>query len=60
MTITLFKTIEGWMARDDDPRTVALFGTDTLPTAFTAEARPETVRAAIARRNPDATVLALS
>ena len=54
--ITLFRTDQGWMAQDDDPEVRRLFGTDTIPTAFTATAEPEFVAREIARLNPDAEV----
>lgn len=51
-TITLYRTPDGWMARHSDPTIRELFGTDTLPTAFTAAASTETVLIEITRRNP--------
>lgn len=46
-----------WTAqRVGDRQTIALFGTDVLPTPFRASCPAETVRAAIARINPDALV----
>jgi hypothetical protein len=50
-TITLYRTPDGWMARHSDPTVKELFGTDTLPTAFTAAASAETVIAEISRLN---------
>lgn len=54
--IQLFKTSEGWMSRSDDPLVVEVFGTDTLPTAFTAEAPAAVVLAEIQKLNPQAQV----
>lgn len=55
-TITLFIDGAGWMARDSDPETKALFGTDTLPLPFLKNVKAEAVRAVIQELNPDATV----
>ena len=46
-----------WLVRSTDPEVVALFGTDTLPMPYLHTAPAETVRAALAARNPDARVL---
>lgn len=37
-TITLFRTAQGWMSKHSDPQVRELFGTDTIPTAFTEKA----------------------
>lgn len=51
--IRLFRTHSGWQAQFlDDPEVAALFGTDTLPTAYTEHADASTVLNAIARLNP--------
>lgn len=54
--IVVFREPQGWMARfatePQHSRTVALFGTDTLPTPFTARAKPDMVLAELRRRNP--------
>jgi hypothetical protein len=53
--IILFNTHDGWMARSIGPHAseiVGLFGTDTLPTAFTARAEGELVLQEIQRLNP--------
>jgi hypothetical protein len=52
-TITLYRTSQGWMSRTTEPEVRELFGTDTLPTAFTAQAAPATVLARIQALNPD-------
>ncbi len=54
--IDLYRTPEGWQARQfgvDAEECRRLFGTDTLPTAYTARADGEKVRAAIQALNPD-------
>ena len=48
----LFKNDQGWMVQTDDPKVRELFGTDTIPTAFTAKADPVRVLAAIQALNP--------
>jgi hypothetical protein len=53
-TITLRRTTNGWTATSASYR--ALFGTDTIPTAFMAHASAEMVRAEIERLNPRAHV----
>jgi len=46
-----------WMARFvDDAEIKSLFGTDTIPTAFTAAAAKETVIAQLIKLNPGYTV----
>lgn len=54
--INLFWTSAGWMATFTDPAVQAAFGTDTIPTAFTAAAKPQVVLAGIQRLNPGADV----
>lgn len=56
MKIELFVTPQGWMSRTNDPEVFALFGTDTLPTAFTPKASAAAVLAAIQALNPRAVV----
>ena len=51
-SITLFRAENGLMAKHSDPEVYSLFGTDVIPTAFTAEADPETVVDEIRRLNP--------
>jgi len=52
-TITL-KLVNGqWMARHSDPAVRVLFGTDTLPTAYTSSTSSETVRLEIQAKNPE-------
>ena len=58
-TITLTRTATEWLATWHGPEAAQiqeLFGTTTLPTAFTAAADPETVRRDIAAHNPEYTV----
>lgn len=51
--ITLKLTAQGWAATfHDDTEVIAAFGTDTIPTAYTANASAETVQSAIAKLNP--------
>jgi hypothetical protein len=59
--ISLHRSAKGWTATTTinglpDPEQVDLFGTATLPTAFTAAAEPAMVLKGIQRLNPDATV----
>lgn len=54
-TITLIRTSGGWSAKFSGKageQIRALFGTDTLPTAFTSEADPRRVQAEIKRQWP--------
>ena len=57
-TITVFKGEgrKGYMAKHSDPEIKELFGTDTLPTAFTAGAKMDDVVAEIQRLNPNCKV----
>lgn len=48
----LFKNDQCWMVQTDDPEVRRLFGTDVIPTAFTAKAEPGRVLAAIRALNP--------
>ena len=50
--IKLFKTAEGWMATFSDPEVKKLFGSDTIPTGFTAQADWKTVLKEISKLNP--------
>ena len=62
-TITLYKASTGWVALYRGPhakKIKRLFGTDTLPTAFTTRATADTVRQAIQALNPTATVITLA
>lgn len=54
--IELYRGKFSWLARSNDPQVLELFGTDTLPTAFTPEASATMVQRAIARLNPEAEV----
>ena len=55
-TIQLYVTPQGWMCRNSDPAVRQLFGTDVLPTAFTARASADMVLAEIRKLNPDCQV----
>jgi hypothetical protein len=59
--IRLYRVPTGWIADMREAADVArvrqLFGTDQIPTAYTAHADPYTVRDAIARLNPEERVL---
>jgi hypothetical protein len=54
--IRLYRTPQGWMMQTSDPQVRELFGTDTLPTAFTAQALAGDVYYAIQQLNPTAAV----
>ena len=59
--ISLYRSPQAWLATttidgESDPELVELFGTATLPTAFTAEALPAVVLGEIQSLNPDAEV----
>jgi hypothetical protein len=55
--IRLYVTVQGWMAQFlDDAEVMRLFGTDTLPTPFTAQADAGMVLTATMKRNPGACV----
>jgi hypothetical protein len=56
-TITLSLGAAGWLARSDDPRVLALFGTDTLPVAYGASTSAVVVLDEIRRLNPSAIVV---
>ncbi len=56
-TITLYRTPRGWMSRTTDPKVRELFGTDTLPTAYTVQANEATVLGAIQALNPECRVI---
>lgn len=58
--IILFPGADAWYAKYCGPeadRIRDLFGTDTLPTAFTIGASADTVRETIARLNPESIVI---
>lgn len=57
--ITLFKQNGSWMARSTNPRVKELFGTDTIPTAFTDAAPHAEVIARIRELNPSYQVVSL-
>lgn len=51
--ITLIRTMEGWMATfHGDQSVIDAFGTDTIPTPYTAQAEAAVVVNAIRRLNP--------
>lgn len=56
-TIILSRTEQGWVARHSDPEIRRLFGTETLPTPFTATASPEMVHHEIQSLNPGARIV---
>ena len=52
--IQLINSKEGWLARFmNDTEIIRLFGTDTIPTAFTEEASPMEVLRAVKNLNPE-------
>ena len=57
LTITVKRTSEGWVADMKDATGSAeilrIFGTYTIPTAFTANAHPGLVVATLERMNPE-------
>ena len=56
-TIELSKDTRGWYAKFiGDKKIVELFGTDTLPTAFTAAAAYDDVERELQRLNPHHTI----
>ena len=55
--ITIQKTATGWTATfHGDLDVFKLFGTYTLPTAFTAQASAEMVKAELMKKNPGCTI----
>ncbi len=53
-TIKLINSSQGWLARFiNDDKVLRLFGTDTIPTAFTENASPMVVKAQIEKLNPE-------
>ena len=59
-TITIYRTADGYMSRysgHEEAEVRRLFGTDTIPTAFTARADASHVRASIAKLNPECHVV---
>ncbi len=52
-TIKLFCAADGWMTLWDDPRVYELFGTDIIPTPYTADCQETHVLEAIRARNPE-------
>lgn len=57
--IVLFRASQGWMAQYVGPhraQVMSLFETDTVPTAFTSQARKDVVLREISRLNPTVTI----
>lgn len=57
--IQVYWTQDGYMAHfvgDHAESVIKALGTDTIPTAFTAQANPETVLEALRKLNPNADV----
>lgn len=52
-TIKLWRDEKSWYATHSEPEVLVLFGTNTLPTNYTAAAEPAVVLAAIVKLNPD-------
>lgn len=59
-TMKLYVSAAGWMIVCSDPEVLKLFGTDTLPTAFTCNAKAGDVLAKITALNPDRQVSLLT
>ena len=57
-TIELYRKDGAWVAKHSNPQIPELFGTDTIPTSFTAQASYRTVVDTIQRLNPDCEVSA--
>ena len=55
-TIKLTRTPGGWVATFSDPSIMELFGADTIPLPYTAQAEELIVLEIIKRRNPNAIV----
>jgi len=55
--VKLINSQQGWLARFEDPKVIELFGTDTLPTAYTEQASPMMVLEGIQKKNPDYKVM---
>lgn len=61
-TINLYRSPQGWMATWVGPeaeKIKRLFGTDTMPTAFTAQASATKVLEAIGKLNPECAVVVI-
>jgi len=56
-TITLSHHDGTWYAKSDNPRVAELFGTDTLPTAYTTKMDAITVAERIQAKRPDVTIM---
>lgn len=52
----IYKTPGGYVVRSNDPEVLELFGTDTLPTAYTPEADQSEVLSAIRNLNRECRV----
>jgi len=55
-TIKLTKQQQGWVATFSDPCIAELFGSNTIPTAFTASAPASLVQREIQKLNPGCAV----
>ncbi len=56
--ITVWSDGQNWQATfHDDAEVKRLFGTDTIPTPYTAKTEGGTVRAEVQERNPDCVVV---
>ena len=58
--ITIWKTRAGWLAKFTDPQVRELFGTDTIPTAYTEHAGLDYVLPRITQQNPDCDIIVKS
>ena len=56
-TITLSHHDGTWYAKSDNTRVAELFGTDTLPTAYTTKMDAITVAERIQAKRPDVTIM---
>ena len=59
-TIELFRHGRNWLAKSDNPEVLRLFGSDTLPTAFSAQAHSNYVLDRMHALNPDCNVFVRS
>lgn len=58
--LTLFKANGSWLIKTTDKEVMDLFGTDTIPTAFTSNAPVNMVKEAISRLNPNSHILIIN
>lgn len=52
-TLQIFKNQTSWLVKDNDPKVKELFGTDTIPTAFTNNTSFLEVQTRLQELNPD-------